>query len=150
MSIRFAGELTTPTNPNGLVFAANAAEVLQGRTWAQVLRGVSGALHAFHEASGLLAMVGLAWRVFVDRKNRRIPQVLAVFVIDGPATSAHLGVLESMMHSSAVLWSNSHIERIPQNLVRSLIMKDGQCHQMWEMDGETPTCLLYTSDAADE
>ena len=138
MTVRVSGQVTLPTNPNGVVFQADAHQVLGGRTWKQVQGlGLQG-LETLHQESGLDAALAFSWRVGVDRKNRRTPQVLAVFVFDGPATSGHLASLEDRMRSSDIGWGTSQVERIPQNRAMSLMKQSGRLLQLWEKGPNSP------------
>ncbi|MFT4627039.1 MAG: putative tellurite resistance protein B-like protein [Myxococcota bacterium] len=131
MAVRITDEVNLPTNPNCVLFGADTAEVLVGRPWADVQRIASRALRKFHAASGLAASACYSWRVNLDRMNRRHTQVTMLFVIDGPAQSAHLQQIEDVAASSAVYWSPSSIERIPTNVIQSLLIRDGRMYQLW-------------------
>jgi len=131
MAIAFGRQLTLPTNPNCVTFAASAADVLAGRPWSGVQQISARALEDFYVASGISPTVFFSWRVSRDRKNNRIPQVTMQFVFDGPATAAHLDIIESTMAVSAVLWSESSIERIPTNSIPSLMVNGDGLHQLW-------------------
>jgi uncharacterized tellurite resistance protein B-like protein len=132
MPVPVQGEITLPTNPNGVVFAADARDVLAGRSWREVQRISVRCLERFNRASGLSALVKCSWRVAVDRRNNRSPQFLMVYVIDGPASAADIRILEEEMRGSAVVWSESQVERLPPNAVLSLMIANGQLHQLWE------------------
>lgn len=136
--ITLNGEVVLPTNPNAVVFQADALDVLGGRAWKQVQRlGLVG-LEPFHARSGINAVLGFAWRVVADRKNRRIPQVLVVNVFDGPATSSDLKALEDAMRNSNIAWSSAQIERIPQNCALSLMLREGKLLQLWDVGRGEP------------
>lgn len=136
--IALSGEVVLPTNPNAVVFQCDALDVLGGRPWKQVQRlGLVG-LEPFHARSGITAVLGFAWRVNTDRKNRRVPQVLVVNVFDGAATSADLKSLEDAMRNSSVSWSSAQIERIPQNVALSLMLREGKLLQLWDLGRGEP------------
>lgn len=123
-----------PVNPNCVSFAAEAAEVLPDRTWADVLRLGVRAVAPFHEACALPVLVGFSWRVALDRKNRRFTQLTAYFVFDGPATSAHIDTLESSVRDAHPAFSNGSIERVPANGAQALLACDGKVHGLWSRD----------------
>ena len=132
MAVAIDGEIVLPTNPNGVVFAAPAADVLAARSWLEVQGLLVGGLEQFERDSGLAAMGSFSWRVATDRKNRRKAMVLALYVFDGPATAAHLRILETHMEGSPVAWGHSHIERLPPNCCHSLLCAGGRLHQLWD------------------
>lgn len=128
-----------PANPNCVSFAAEAHEVLVGRTWAEVLRLGLRIATPFHEASGLAVLVGFGWRVALDRKNRRHSQVTVYFVFDGPATAGHLDALDAAVEGEVIRFGAGSIERIPANGIRSVLLSGGQPHLILsEGEGSTP------------
>ena len=138
MPVAVQGEITMPTNPNGVVFTADAREVLAGRSWTDVERIAARCLDRFHTSSGLSALVCFSWRVAVDRKNKKTPQLLMVFVIDGPASAADIFALEDEVRGTAVLWSDSQVERLPANAVLCLMIEQEQLYQLWESGSGRP------------
>ncbi len=137
MAIAFGRQLTLPTNPNCVTFAASAADVLVGRPWSDVQQMAAKPLEKFFDASGISPCAFYSWRVSRDRKNNRVPQVTMQFVFDGPATAAHLDIIESTVAVSPVLWSESSIERIPANSIPSLMVNGGGLIQLWRtLDGD--------------
>lgn len=138
MSVVPKGQVTLPMNPNGVVFLADAETVLGGRSPREVLELGRIGLEALYQESGLSAAFALAWRVAIDRKNERRPQVMVVFVFDGPATKGHLAALEASMRNSVVPWSPAQIERMPQNRALGLMRLDGRLLQLWESSDRGP------------
>jgi uncharacterized tellurite resistance protein B-like protein len=136
MAVRISSQVDLPTNPNCVLFAAEASDVLVGRPWADVQRIASRALQKFHDASGLAAAASFSWRVNLDRMNRRHTQVTMLFIIDGPAKSEHLAIIDEVAGNSAVYWSSSSIERIPTNAIHSLLVRDGRVCQLWTKTDE--------------
>ncbi len=141
MPVRITSEVDLPTNPNCLLFAADATDVLVGRPWADVQRIAARALRKFHDASGLVASAAFSWRVNLDRMNRRHTQVTMIFVIDGPATAEQLQIIEDVAANSAVYWTQSSIERIPANAIQSLVARDGRLYQLWSKTEDG--CFAY-------
>lgn len=127
-------EQPLPANPNCVSFAAEAHEVLVGRTWAEVQRLGIRLATPFHEASGLAVMVGFGWRVALDRKNRRHSQVTVHFVFDGPATAAHLDALDAAAEGEVIRFGAGSVERIPANGIRSTLLCDGRAHLILDRD----------------
>ena len=141
MPVRVSDEVDLPTNPNCILFAADATEVLVGRPWVDVQRIAARALTRFHDACGLPAAAAFSWRVNLDRMNRRHSQVTLLYIIDGPASAEHLQILEDVAGRSAVFWSPSSIERIPANAIYSLVVRAGTLYQLWtRTDGQ---CHAY-------
>lgn len=136
--MRPSGQVTLPTNPNAVVFTASAAELFHGRDWPAICRFAAQGLVEFDGASGLGGVAGYSWRTRIDRKNNRIPQVLAAFIFDGPATSRHMKVLEDAMRHAAIGWSIAHIERVPEKLALAVMIRDGLLHHLWEGTAEQP------------
>lgn len=127
-------EHALPVNPNCVSFAARAAEVLPGRSWAEVLRLGARAVEPFHRACGLPVLVGFSWRVALDRKNHRFTQLTAYFVFDGPATAAHLDTLEAAVAAAHPAFSHGSIERVPATGASALLACDGVVHGLWGRD----------------
>lgn len=128
-------ERALPANPNCVAFAADAREVLAGRSWADVLREGARAALPFHEASGLGCAVGFSWRVQLDRKNVRHLQATMYFVFDGPASSAHLDGLERSVRDVRPGFGAGSIERVPATGVLALLVQDGAAHALVSADG---------------
>ena len=131
MSVLVNHSVSLPTNPNGIVFIADAAELLAGRPWVDVQRVATKALRGFYDASGMDIAAYFCWRVGLDSSDRRRSQVTLHFVIDGPATPAHLNTLEGALAQTAVAWSAPGIECIPDHAIRSLYLRGGVLHQVW-------------------
>ena len=136
MSVLVNQSVSLPTNPNGIVFISDAAELLAGRPWVDVQRIAAKALRAFYEASGLDIAAYFCWRVGLDASDHRRSQVTLHFVIDGPASPEHLNTLEDALTGTAVAWSEPTIECVPDHALRSLFLRSGQLHQLWtRVDG---------------
>ncbi len=80
--------------------------------------------------------IGLGWRVALDRKNRRHTQVTLYFVLDGPATSAHIDTLERAVAAEPVRFGAGSIERVPANGIPTVLWADGEAHVLWSRDGD--------------
>ncbi len=131
MSVSVPEVVDLPTNPNGVTYTADAAEVIAGRPWADVQRVAARALRRFYEESGLAVAAYFSWRTGLSEGEQRRSQVCLVFVIDGPASSAQLDVLSDVLDRSAIQWSGPLIQRVPPNVVRSLLMREGTLYQLW-------------------
>lgn len=105
---------------------ATSAEALLSRDWAEVQRLARHAAEPFHDVSGLPVLVGLGWRVALDRKNQRHTQATAYFVFDGPATAAHLDQLDESMRATGVGFGAGSIERVPANGVAAVLLSEGK------------------------
>lgn len=138
MAITLDGAQTLPTNPNCVAFAADAQDVLKGRRWLGLQQSCVRAMDRFHRDSGLPILSTFSWRTSTNRKNQRHPELMAAFVIDGPATRAHLESLEASMSMTGVYWSPSQVERIPTQAVQSAMWVDGECVQLWRGTEQSP------------
>lgn len=126
MTVR--GRLTLPSNPNCLVFAAAAEDVL-GRPWSEVLNVAARPLMHFHDVSGLPAA---AW---FGGREERVAEVTLHFVFDGPASADDLEALERATAACPVRFGRGHIERIPRAAVPALMARGGRLHQLWRARG---------------
>ena len=131
-------ELALPANPNGVSFAAEASDVLLHRTWADVQRLAARVATPFHAQSGLAILVGLSWRVALDRRNRRHTQVTFYFVFDGPATANHLDTLDAAMEREGLGFGAGSIERVPANGIPTVILARGSASRVLRADDGTP------------
>ena len=138
MAMDFGPQLTLPTNPNCVTFAASAYDVLIDRTWSDVQQKAARALQDFYAASRISPTAFFGWRISRARKNRSTPMVTMQFVFDGPASADHLAGLETVVSNDSVHWSPSSIERIPSNSIPSLMVTTDGLFQLWrvEEDGE--------------
>jgi len=141
VSTKNAGKHPLPANPNCVAFAGAADGVLQGRSWADVQRLAVSASASFHAASGLAVLVGLSWRVALDRKNRRRTQVTAYFVFDGPATASHLDTLEAEVAALGADFGAGSVERVPATGVHAVLWVDGVAYSVWGQDADG-TCWM--------
>ncbi|MCB9687072.1 MAG: TerB family tellurite resistance protein [Alphaproteobacteria bacterium] len=133
-----------PANPNCVCFSADAASVLYGRTWSDAVRAISGPARAFREASGLDVLAGYAWRVQLDRKNHRSVHGLLWFVFDGPATSAHIDLLEAEVKGLVPTVSNAHVERCPVNGAPAVLVDAQGVHVSWTEGTHGPELTTLT------
>ncbi len=137
MAVQVGNPVSLPTNPNALIYGANATEVLRGRPFTDVQRICARALDRFGQSSGLVAEVLFGWRIVQDRRNVRSTQVTASFVVDGPAGAIEIGLIDAVMEASSIPWTPMTIERVPRNAVHSLISRGGSVEQIWvEEQGE--------------
>lgn len=120
-----------PDNPNAVVFPVDARTRAPGRTWASLARDVIGATRGFHAACGLVVHAGWAWRVALDRKNRRHVQLLLWVVFDGPSTGEQFDLLERDVRSAIPGAGAGCIERVPVNGAGVVVWKDGVAHWPW-------------------
>ena len=131
VSVLVNQSISLPSNPNGIVFISDAAELLAGRPWVDVQRIAAKALRSFYASSSLDIAAYFCWRVGLDSSDQRRSQVTLHFVIDGPAAPHHLNTLEEALSDTAVPWSAPTIESVPDHALRSLYMKGGDMHQVW-------------------
>jgi len=136
MAVFVPSVVELPTNPNGITYAADASQVLAGRPWADVQRMAARAIRSFHEGSGMDIAAYFSWLTGLGEGEERKSQVRLVFVIDGPASASQLAGLTDVLSKSAVDWSGPLIERVPPNMVRSLLMREGTLYQLWTRMGE--------------
>ncbi|MBX2798780.1 MAG: TerB family tellurite resistance protein [Myxococcales bacterium] len=133
-------ELPLPSNPNCVSFAADAIDILARRSWADVQRMAVRIATPFHDASALPVLVGMGWRVALDRKNQRHTQVTTYFVFDGPATSSHLDALDAAMDAEPELYAAGSIERVPSNGVNAALLHGGTPFLPMARDSEGLWC----------
>lgn len=147
MALSPHGVLTLPSNPNGIVFAGEAVDVLRARTWRDVQQMAGKALKRFHRESRLPASAWFASRITESRRNQRYQQVIMLFVFDGPATAEHLALLEEEAAASPVFWSPGSIERVPTSAVPSLMIQGDRLHQLWAQGERGPVARRLTMGA---
>lgn len=109
--------------------------MLQGRTWADIQRMAYRVSSLFHEASRLPCVIGVSWRVALDRANQRRRQVTVYFVFDGPATATHLDLLDEAMTAEQRGFGAGSIERVPANGVPALLRQSGEAFRVLERAG---------------
>lgn len=139
-----------PDNPNAVVFAVDARTRLPGRTWASLVRDAVAATRSFHEACGLVVYAGWSWRVALDRKNRRHPQLLLWAVFDGPSTSAQFDLLERDVRAQVPGAGAGCIERVPVNGAGAVVWRAGTPCFPWHPGGEEPEPWATRLGWADE
>jgi uncharacterized tellurite resistance protein B-like protein len=123
-----------PTNPNCVSFATGAAELFEGRTWAELQAFAADVALGLHRLSGLAVLGGYAWRVALDRRNERQTQGQLYFVFDGPATNEHLDALEAQVHLSEGGFGPAMVERAPVIGAAAAYAFHGQRHSVWSTD----------------
>ncbi len=128
--------LTTilPSNPNCVLFTADAEALFTRRTQGQLMRETMTLAAPMHGQSGLPVLVGLGWRTVTDRRNQRSVLGTLFFVFDGPATADDLDRLERSVFDSAQTWEGSSIERVPSEVVWAGVWVDGRPHLVVEPD----------------
>jgi len=127
-------ELPLPVNVNCVSFPAEAAAILTGRSWAEIVRLAAKAAAPFHQACRLPVLAGYGWRVALDRKNRHSTQVTLYFVLDGPATARHLDLLESLVSGVHPSFLPGTVERTPAHGAPVLLGVGGALHGLWFRD----------------
>jgi uncharacterized tellurite resistance protein B-like protein len=127
-----------PANPNCVSFATDAGRLFGKRSWADLQRLAIDVGQPFHDECQLPTLVGYAWRVALDRKNERQNQGQLWFVFDGPATSAHLDLLESCAQSTGVGFGPASIERTPATGAPAIYLCGGRPHAVWTVDETAP------------
>jgi uncharacterized tellurite resistance protein B-like protein len=117
-------------------FAADARGLFGARTWAELQQLAIDVGAPFHDEAHLPTVVGYAWRVALDRKNVRQSQGVMWFVFDGPATSAHLDLLEAAARRVGAGFGPATVERTPANGAPSIYLFDGRPHVVWSTEPE--------------
>jgi uncharacterized tellurite resistance protein B-like protein len=127
-----------PSNPNCVSFTTDAAALFGGRSWASLQQLAISVGGPFHEESRLPTLVGYAWRVALDRKNERLSQGQLWCVFDGPATSAHLDLLEASVAQVGLGFGPATVERTPVSGAASIYLFGGRPHVVWSVDATSP------------
>jgi uncharacterized tellurite resistance protein B-like protein len=137
VDLRVEREQPLPVNVNCICYPAEATAILDGRPWADTVRLAARAVQAFHTECRMPVLAGFGWRVSLDRKNRRSTQVTLYFVLDGPATAAHLDRLEEVVREAHPGFGPGNIERTPVHGVACVVAADGAIAALWGRDLET-------------
>lgn len=135
-------ELSIPANPNGVVFATNAAVLYEGRSWAALLQLARDIALPLHAESGLTVLVGFSWRAMLDRRNHRRLQGLMYVVMDGPVTREHLAHLEAGVEKLGLGFGAPSIERVPPTGAHALLAHHGKVHALLLREGSGHEPLL--------
>lgn len=142
MSVAIRGEIALPTNPNCILYATTASEALAAG-WRTVQKTAWSALEQFHSASGIDTVAYVGRRAWLNRRNEPMDQLLLMFVMDGPASSADLRLLELAVHASPIRWTEGSMESMPPDAFPTLCVKSGKMYQIWSKFEEEPRYLYY-------
>lgn len=140
MPVVIQGEIALPTNPNCILFSTAAGDALPVG-WLALQRVAWSALEQFYSASGIDCVAWFGRRAWLNRRNEPEEQILLMFVLDGPASSDDISLVEGAIKRSNVLWSQKSMESIPPDAFPSLCVKSGKMYQLWSRLAEEPRCL---------
>lgn len=132
MPVPIRGEIALPTNPNCVLYASRAEDAM-GSGWTALQRTAWSALEQFYSSSGIDCVAYFGRRSWLDRRNQPINQLLLMFVMDGPASSDDLALIEAVFRASPVQWSVGAMESMPPDAFPSLCVKSGKMYQLWSM-----------------
>ncbi|MCB9670827.1 MAG: TerB family tellurite resistance protein [Alphaproteobacteria bacterium] len=130
MPVPIQGEIALPTNPNCVLYAAPAAQAMD-EGWTALQRTAWSALEQFYSSCGIDCVAYFGRRSWLDRRNHTVSQLLLMFVMDGPASSSDLQLIEAVFKRSPVQWSVGAMESMPQDAFPSLCVKSGKMYQLW-------------------
>jgi len=123
-----------PSNPNCVLFTADAEGLFARRTHGQLVREVMTFAAPMHGQSRLPVLVGLGWRHVRDRRNQATVRGTLFFVFDGPATADDIARLERSVLDGPQTFHGSSIERVPSEAVWAGLWLDGRPNLIVESD----------------
>lgn len=140
MPVAIRGEIALPTNPNCVLYAARGEDAMK-LGWTALQRTAWSALEQFYSAAGIDCVAYFGRRAWLDRRNQPTNQLLLMFVMDGPASSDDLALIEAVFKASPVFWSVGAMESMPPDAFPSLCVKSGKMYQLWSMIEDKPRYL---------
>lgn len=147
MPVPIRGEIALPTNPNCVLYAARGDEAMR-EGWSALQRTAWSGLEQFYSAAGIDCVAYFGRRSWLDRRNEPVNQLLIMFVMDGPASSDDLLLIESVFKASPVYWSVGAMESMPPDAFPSLCVKSGKMYQLWSMIEDQPRYLRMKMGAS--
>lgn len=142
MAIAIQGEVALPTNPNCILYAAEAHSAM-AVGWPKLQRLAWSALEQFYSACGIDCVAYFGRRAWLDRRNEPVGQVLLMFVMDGPASSEDLGRIHAAVRMGPVAFDEGSMESMPPDAFPTLCVKSGKMYQLWSViDGERKALRL--------
>ncbi len=144
MTVAIRGEIALPTNPNCILYATTVDEAMVGG-WSALQRVAWSGLEQFYSSCGIDTVAYFGKRAWLSRRNEPIQQLLLMFVMDGPASSNDLRLLELAVHGhpTRIKWSEGSMESMPPDAFPSLAVKSGKMYQLWSRFDDVVKYLSY-------
>lgn len=142
MTVAIRGEIALPTNPNCILYACSMSHAVAAG-WRTLQRTAWSGLEQFYSSSGIDCVAYFGRRAWLNRRNEPVDQMLLMYVMDGPASSSDLKLLEKAIRASPIHWSEGSMESMPPDAFPSLSVKSGKMYQLWSKIDDKLKSLSY-------